>query len=207
MQVYIKNGKNNDNNLKYAGDLETFTVFICNNKFPNKRRDSYLNPDDIPSEFRQKYMKKISVCFRNEDIIINDGFYHACHENTPKNGVLTAIEDFLKETELDLTFKAVNAFHGLGILYPKDPKIDEIISEILSKNDIPGTLEKHYLKEILGLISYFHEEIRKYRKFESIKKTYFKRPDLLEKYEFDKEGLLFLNNIKNGILEYKNIKK
>ena len=57
------------------------------------------------------------------------------------------------------------------------------------------------------LISGNHEEIRKYRKFESIKKTYFKRPDLLEKYEFDKEGLLFLNNIKNGILEYKNIKK
>ena len=57
------------------------------------------------------------------------------------------------------------------------------------------------------LVSGNHEEIRKYRKFESIKKTYFKRPDLLEKYELDKEGLLFLNNIKNGILEYKNIKK
>ena len=57
------------------------------------------------------------------------------------------------------------------------------------------------------LVSGNHEEIRKYRKFESIKKTYFKRPDLIEKYEFDNEGLLFLNNIKNGILEYKNIKK
>lgn len=57
------------------------------------------------------------------------------------------------------------------------------------------------------LVSGNHEEIRKYRKFESIKKTYYKRPDLIEKYEFDKEGLLFLNNIKNGILEYKNIKK
>ncbi len=57
------------------------------------------------------------------------------------------------------------------------------------------------------LVSGNHEEIRRYRKFESIKKTYFKRPDLLEKYEFDKEGLLFLNNIKNGILEYKDIKK
>ena len=57
------------------------------------------------------------------------------------------------------------------------------------------------------LVSGNHEEIRKYRKFESIKKTYFKRPDLLEKHELDKEGLLFLNNIKNGILEYKQIKK
>lgn len=57
------------------------------------------------------------------------------------------------------------------------------------------------------LISGNHEEIRKYRKFESLKKTYLKRPDLLEKYEFDNESILFLENIKNGILDYKNIKK
>ena len=57
------------------------------------------------------------------------------------------------------------------------------------------------------LISGNHEEIRKYRKFESIKKTYLKRPDLLENSDLDKEGLLFLDNIKNGILEYNRIKK
>lgn len=57
------------------------------------------------------------------------------------------------------------------------------------------------------LISGNHEEIRKYRKFESLKKTYLKRPDLLEKYEFDNESIMFLENIKNGILDYKNIKK
>ena len=32
LQVYVKNGKNNDNNLKYAGGLETFTISICNNE-------------------------------------------------------------------------------------------------------------------------------------------------------------------------------
>ena len=57
------------------------------------------------------------------------------------------------------------------------------------------------------LISGNHEEIRKYRKFESIKKTYIKRPDLLEKYAFDDESKMFLENIKNGILDYKYIKK
>ena len=43
--------------------------------------------------------------------------------------------------------------------------------------------------------------------FESIKKTYLKRPDLLVNSDLDKEGLLFLDNIKNGILEYNRIKK
>lgn len=57
------------------------------------------------------------------------------------------------------------------------------------------------------LISGNHEEIRKYRKFESIKKTYFRRPDLLENNKLDKESLLFLENIKNNILEYNKIKK
>ena len=56
------------------------------------------------------------------------------------------------------------------------------------------------------LISGNHEEIRKYRKFESIKKTYFRRPDLLENNKLDKESLLFLENIKNNILEYNKIK-
>ena len=57
------------------------------------------------------------------------------------------------------------------------------------------------------LISGNHEEIRKYRKFESIKKTYIKRPDLLEKYTFEDKSKMFLKNIKNGILDYKYIKK
>lgn len=57
------------------------------------------------------------------------------------------------------------------------------------------------------LISGNHEEIRKYRKFESIKKTYLKRPDLLESYHFDEEGYLFLENIKKGINDYREIKK
>jgi len=55
------------------------------------------------------------------------------------------------------------------------------------------------------LMSGNHEEIRKYRKFEAIKKTYQRRPDLLKDYNFDEEAEIFLNNIKDGILEYKNI--
>ena len=49
------------------------------------------------------------------------------------------------------------------------------------------------------LVNGNHEEIRKYRLFESIKKTYFKRPDLLEKATLDKEGLLYLECIKQGL--------
>jgi len=46
------------------------------------------------------------------------------------------------------------------------------------------------------LLSGHHENIRKWRKYQSLKKTYLKRPDLLENYEFDKEALEMFNEIK-----------
>lgn len=43
------------------------------------------------------------------------------------------------------------------------------------------------------LVSGHHENIRKWRKYQSLKKTYLKRPDLLENYEFDEESANMLN--------------
>lgn len=133
--------------------------------WPYGRRDLYYNPDTIPKEYLNPYAQR-GICPGKSELVENGGLnpelYNAIEENTPRNGVLTGIEDFLKETDLDLTFKTINAFHGLGILYPKNLKIDEIISEILSKNDIPSILEKHYLKEIITLHTYYKGEIEKY---------------------------------------------
>lgn len=52
------------------------------------------------------------------------------------------------------------------------------------------------------LVSGNHEEIRKYRKFEAIKKTYLKRPELLQIVTLDNEGQIFLKYIQDGILDY-----
>ena len=46
------------------------------------------------------------------------------------------------------------------------------------------------------LVSGHHENIRKWRKYQSLKKTYLKRPDLLENYEFDEESANMLTKIK-----------
>ncbi len=46
------------------------------------------------------------------------------------------------------------------------------------------------------LLSGHHENIRKWRKYQSLKKTYIKRPDLLENYEFNEEELKMLAEIK-----------
>lgn len=49
------------------------------------------------------------------------------------------------------------------------------------------------------LLSGHHENIRRWRLKESLRKTYLRRPDLLEKREFTKEELKFLEEIKEEI--------
>ena len=48
------------------------------------------------------------------------------------------------------------------------------------------------------LVSGHHANIKIWQRFESLKKTYFNRPDLLENIEFSKEDLKYLEMIKNG---------
>ena len=56
------------------------------------------------------------------------------------------------------------------------------------------------------LVNGNHEEIRKYRKFESLKNTYLNRPDLLDIYEKDELDTLYIEEIKKGIMEYEKVK-
>ena len=88
-------------------------VFICHNVFPNQRRDSYINPEFIPKLFLKEYSNKLNY----KNIALQDSFYHAIEENSPQNGVLTAIQDFISNNKsIKLTkFKVGN---GITILYP-----------------------------------------------------------------------------------------
>lgn len=49
------------------------------------------------------------------------------------------------------------------------------------------------------LLSGHHENIRKWRKYQSLKKTYMKRPDLLETYDGDQETLEMLKEIEKNV--------
>lgn len=52
------------------------------------------------------------------------------------------------------------------------------------------------------LISGHHENIRKFRRYESLKKTYLKRPELLEEASLTKEDLKMLEEIKSKNLSW-----
>jgi hypothetical protein len=93
-------------------------TFLHDIDWPYGRRDLYYEPDAIPKEHRRPFRRGGVIPGQTElsEFGINAGKDHAVEENTPHNGVRTAVEDFLVDTDLELCFQTVVGFHGLGIL-------------------------------------------------------------------------------------------
>ena len=76
------------------------TIFFHDVCWPYGRRDMYYLPESIPKEFRHPYAKQgieRGKSALSEALTFNKGHNNAIYEGGPRNGVLTAIEDFLKE--------------------------------------------------------------------------------------------------------------
>jgi hypothetical protein len=87
--------------------------------WPYGRRDLYYRPDLIPSAFRHPYamqgiVRGVSELSPTEPF--NAHLDNATHEGGPKNGVLTAIEDFVNEAAGKYVLRTVDEQHGLGIM-------------------------------------------------------------------------------------------
>lgn len=93
--------------------------------WPYGRRDLYYNPENIPEAYRKPYAKKGIRPGSPEladDGGLNPHLFNSIYENNFQNGVLTAVEDFIKETKQDLEFVYIPGYHGLGILVPAQLK-------------------------------------------------------------------------------------
>jgi hypothetical protein len=90
--------------------------------WPYGRRDLYYAPERIPPADRQPWAKKGISPLRSE-LVPSGGFNaHLCHaerEGGPKNGVLTAVEDYCRTAGEPLQLVRVPAAFGLGILLPR----------------------------------------------------------------------------------------
>lgn len=111
--------------------------------WPYARRDLYYDPATIPEEFRHKYAQKGLIPGRKDalDYGLNSGMHNAIHEGGPKNGVLTAVEDFMIETDEPMHFHSVPAFHGYGILVSEQrlaicPDLHISFSELLPPENL-----------------------------------------------------------------------
>jgi hypothetical protein len=97
--------------LTFAHDIE----------WPYGRRDMYYAPERVPADYRHPYAALGIVQGRSElsPNGINGKMLNAEHEGGPRNGVRTAVEDFLHETQRDLMFFVVSGNNGLGIVFDR----------------------------------------------------------------------------------------
>jgi glycosyltransferase involved in cell wall biosynthesis len=128
-------------------------IFLHDIGWPYAKRDLYYNPENIPETYRQHY-KKLGILPGHPDLQeeggLNVDLNNAIYENNPKNGVLTAIEDFIDESKLDFSFIPINALFGLGILYPKNKKLDNIVKNVMENIDLVDLLEKERIEMVIA---------------------------------------------------------
>lgn len=96
-------------------------MFLHDVAWPYGRRDLYYDPETIPAEHRQPWSKR-GMSPTSSELLGEGGFNahlcHADHEGGPKNGVLTAVEDFLEASRTSFSFVRIPAVFGLAILLP-----------------------------------------------------------------------------------------
>jgi len=112
--------------------------------WPYARRDMYYDPLDLDPSARHPYASRGMVPGRSElsDTGINGRFHNALHEGGPRNGVLTAIEDFQAGVGVEMAFHKLPFFNGLGILVPavrSTPALAAVIEGLFSPESLLET--------------------------------------------------------------------
>ena len=94
-------------------------IFLHDLGWPYGRRDLYYNPETIPDAFRQPYARQGMLPKKSalvEGGGMNCDLCNATHEGGPRNGVLTGVEDYLEESELEWCFMQLPLYYGLGVM-------------------------------------------------------------------------------------------
>ncbi len=110
--------------IKLANGEGQRVILLHDVSWPCSRRDFYYNINDIPDKNRLPSSENIRISPGNMEFdtygFESCGHFHiALKEGGEKNGVLSAVEDFLKNNT-EYTYFSIPCFYGLGILFKED---------------------------------------------------------------------------------------
>ena len=136
-------------------------VFLHDIGWPYGRRDLYYAPETIPDDQRHPWRRAglhPGSPEPQDDEAFNAHLANAVPEGTPRNGVLTAVEDFHQEHP-ELEFCSVGGIHGLGILFERStrndrPDFDRLLHELQTKDlasKLLGATESDRLRAHIAL--------------------------------------------------------
>jgi hypothetical protein len=94
-------------------------MFLHDVAWPHARRDDYFDAEQIPPEYRQPVAGEAGGLFPGEPGLHEGGLPYrnsAQREGGPRNGVRTAVEDFVAARD-GLRLAVVPAFFGLGVVW------------------------------------------------------------------------------------------
>jgi hypothetical protein len=129
--------------------------------WPHARRDVYYVPERIPEEHRQAVVEGGGV-FPGEAGIVDAGLPYkwvAQREGGSRNGVLTALEDFVEERS-DLRLATVPAFFGLGVVWHRDAPWADAVAEIVEPWDRNPLLARLEANRVFHLATVHAESAR-----------------------------------------------
>jgi hypothetical protein len=130
-------------------------VFFHDVEWPWGRRDMYYQPELIPSSYVHDWKQKGLVRGKSElseEATSHDYFKKATHEGGPRNGVLTAIEDFLGEHKGDCRFFRVRAGCGLGVMQYRGGLRDRLMFLFLKLKGLACNVALQVLQFTRGLV-------------------------------------------------------
>lgn len=137
-----------------AGDAPLPLLLFHDVGWPHARRDAYEAPDSIPEEHRRPLVRGGGL-FPGEPGIRPGGlpmWASATTEGGPRNGVLTAIEDFIAGRD-DLRLAIVPSFFGFGALWQLDAPYADALATLLDPWDRNPILERLEANRVLHLAS------------------------------------------------------
>lgn len=141
-------------------------AFLHDISWPCARRDCYYAPDRIPADFLLPHSYEAGVTLDHDGTLDNRGwrgmgqFAWALHQGGPRNGVLTAVEDFLAKCDTEerpLVFAHIPAVFGLGVLFDATAEWAEDVAGLLlpyHQNDLIAKLEVNRLANYLAVIEH-----------------------------------------------------
>jgi SAM-dependent methyltransferase len=122
--------------------------------WPHARRDTYYAPERVPEEHRQPLAHPAHLA-PGEAGVADAGLpyeWAAAREGGPRNGVLTALEDFTGGRP-DLRLALVPAFFGFGVLWHRDAPHAGRLEEILGPWDRNPLLERLEANRVHHLVA------------------------------------------------------
>jgi len=126
--------------------------------FPTAERDSYYDPDTIPAEARRPHSFAHGVTLDSKGLIQGGfrgegAFAWALETGGPKNGVLTAVKDFVA-LHPEYSYRSVDAVFGLGALTLTNSAADAAVCDVFGRYDnaLVRRLERNRLELYLKVI-------------------------------------------------------